>query len=439
MNIATKPAGPSTPLPPGLPRIVRRKLQDAPKPARRIALLGLFGCGNFGNDGSLEAMLRFLRRAHPEAELSCICANPNLIRQRYGLATIPISSSYSEAAPSPDRIGRGRKLLQKLHDLVLTIKHMREFDVMIVPGTGILDDFGERPHGMPLEILRWFLGARLLGVKTALVSIGAGPIGHPVSRWLMKSAARVAHYRSYRDSMSKDFLTGIGLSTGGDPVYPDIAFSLPAPPVAKRRKGGRLTVGIGVMSYYGWYGFADGGTDIYARYIEKLSKFAIHLLDSGHRIRLMTGETCDVDAVDDLLRRVKEERPKTPQADLIAEPAGSLHDLMRQISLTDIVVATRYHNIVCALKLAKPSISLGYSKKNDVLMAQAGQGSYCHNVEQFEVDALIDQFAHLCALRHESENVIRAHGRIFEKRLAAQEAFLSAELLAGDRMQPPCR
>ena len=34
----------------------------------KIGLLGQFGSGNSGNDGSLEAMVRFLREARPEAE-----------------------------------------------------------------------------------------------------------------------------------------------------------------------------------------------------------------------------------------------------------------------------------------------------------------------------------------------------------------------------------
>lgn len=429
MNIAAKTVGPTARLPSGLPEAVHRKLQGAPPPEKRIALFGLFGCGNFGNDGSLEAMVAFLRRAHPQANLTCICSNPALIRERYGLATIPISCRYAEGAASPHRIGRTRKVLQKVQDLLLTIQHIRRFDVMVVPGTGILDDFGERPHSMPWNIFRWFLGARLLGVKTAFVSIGAGPIGHPISRWLMKSAARLAHYRSYRDTMSKDFLAAIGLPTRNDPVYPDIAFSLPAPQVAERRSSGRLTVGIGVMSYYGWYGFADGGPGINSVYLEKLSKFAIYLLDQGHRIRLLTGETCDTDAIDDLLRRVKAVRPQTPPEDLIAEPAGSLHDLMQEMQRTDIIVATRYHNIVCALKLAKPSISLGYSKKNDVLMAEAGLADYCQHVEHFQVDTLIKQFESLNAARRQHERAIAAHGRVIQSRLAAQETFLSAELL----------
>jgi polysaccharide pyruvyl transferase WcaK-like protein len=397
--------------------------------APKIALLGLFGNGNFGNDGSLEAMLAFLRRGHPEAQLACICGNPDLIRQKFALPTIPLGKAYVAQAPAGGLLGRARKVLHKIEDLFLTIWHIRKFDVVIVPGTGILDDFGERPYGMPWDILRWCFGARLMGARVAFVSIGAGPIRHPLSRWLMKAAARLAHYRSYRDTISKEFMTDIGLKSASDPVYPDIAFSLEAPQPAARRGDQRLNVGIGVMSYYGWYGFADGGAEIHARYMEKLSRFAVYLLNRGHRVRLLTGETTDTQAVADLMRRVTEARPQTPPQDLISEPSGSLHDLMRQMVETDIVVATRFHNIVCALKLGKPSISLGYARKNDVLMAQAGLETFCQHVEQFDVETLIGQFESLTAGRRGYEQAIRAHAQAVAARLAAQEAMLSAELL----------
>lgn len=395
----------------------------------RIALLGLFGCGNFGNDGSLEAMLNFLRQARPQAELTCICANPGLIGSRYGISTLPISSALTPPARTPTRLGRVRKVIEKLADLYLTMKHIRRFDVVIVPGTGILDDFGERPYGMPWDILRWCVGARLLGAKIAFVSIGAGPIKHPLSRRLMMWAASVAHYRSYRDVLSKDFVTAVGLEAAGDPIYPDIAFGLPTPQLAESRDGARLTVGIGVMSYFGWYGFADGSREIYERYIEKLTRFAVYALDRGHSIRLLAGETTDAQAIDDLMRRVKTERPENSEQRLTTEPAASLQDIMRQMSMTDIVVTTRYHNVVCALKLARPTISLGYSKKNDYLMAEAGQSAYCQHVEDFDVDALIDQFESLRLSTRASELMIRAHGRDVQARLKAQEALLSAELL----------
>ena len=407
--------------------IVGRRLRTEGRP--RIALLGLFGCGNFGNDGSLEAMLNFLQQTRPQSELTCICANPDLIGSRYDISTLPISSAHAPTARAPTRLGRARKVVEKLTDLYFTMKYIRRFDVVIVPGTGILDDFGERPYGMPWDIFRWCVGARLLGAKIAFVSIGAGPIKHPLSRRLMMWAARVAHYRSYRDVLSKDFVTAVGLKAASDPVYPDIAFGLPAPQLTAPRAGARLTVGIGVMNYFGWYGFADGGKEIYEGYIGKLTRFAVYVLDRGHNIRLLAGETTDAQAIADLSRRVCAERPKNANERLTTSPAASLQDVMRQMSTTDIVVTTRYHNVVCALKLARPTISLGYSKKNDYLMAEAGQRAYCQHVEDFDVDALIDQFERLRVSARDCELMIRAHGRDAEARLKAQEALLSAELL----------
>lgn len=59
----------------------------------KIALFGLFGCGNLGNDGSLEAMIEFLRHHRPDADLVCICDNPEEVTRKFGIATQPISWS----------------------------------------------------------------------------------------------------------------------------------------------------------------------------------------------------------------------------------------------------------------------------------------------------------------------------------------------------------
>jgi polysaccharide pyruvyl transferase WcaK-like protein len=147
-------------------------------------------------------------------------------------------------------------------------------------------------------------------------------------------------------------------------------------------------------------------------------------LDRGHRVRLLIGETADDGAVETLLSRLRSQSPAIPEEDLIAAPANTLHDVMRQMQETDVVVATRYHNIVCALKMAKPTISLGYAKKNDVLMAQAGLGAFCHHVETFEADQLIEQFERICAQRTQCADAVRAYRERADIRLAEQEAML---------------
>ena len=58
-----------------------------------------------------------------------------------------------------------------------------------------------------------------------------------------------------------------------------------------------------------------------------------------------------------------------------------------------VIVATRYHNVMCALKLCKPTISLGYSQKFVNLMADMGLAEFGQFAYSLDLDRLIEQFA----------------------------------------------
>lgn len=55
-----------------------------------IALFGIFGAGNFGNEGSLVAMVSFTRAVCPDAQLSAICTFPERVMADYGIPAVPI-------------------------------------------------------------------------------------------------------------------------------------------------------------------------------------------------------------------------------------------------------------------------------------------------------------------------------------------------------------
>ncbi|PSC03991.1 dTDP-4-dehydrorhamnose 3,5-epimerase [Alsobacter soli] len=354
---------------------------------KRIALFGFFGIGNLGNEGSLEAVHAVLRTAAPTAEIVCICADPDVVRATHGIAAQPISS--------PRKGGSG--FLGKWRNLAYAVQEARRFDLILVPGTGILDDFGMGPFGMPYAVFRWTLAARLAGVPFAFVSIGAGPVVHPLSRILVRAAAWLAASRTYRDQNSKDFLESIGFRTGDDRVLPDVAFLLPPPPASDTVEASS-TVGVGLMSYYGWRCDPESGSAIYSRYIGQMIDFCEWLLRQGRRIRFLIGEDSDLQAVSDV-QSALQERCGDLSGRIDLEQPHSLGDLMRQIGQTDAVVATRFHNIVCALKVGKPTISIGYAAKNDVLMQQAGLGEYCQQLEQLDPARLQEQFLALWADR----------------------------------------
>lgn len=404
-----------------------------------VGLLGLIGCGNTGNDASFEAMVAFLRRVVPEARLLCVSAAPDVTRADYGIDAVPLT-----APPPGSHLGRVleramRGLPRRLRTMAHALQRMRELDIVIVPGTGILDDFGTGPLGMPLTLLTWCAAARLRGARLALVSIGAGPIRHPMSRRLMRAAAGLAHYRSYRDKLSKEFMLAIGFPAQLDRVYPDLAFGLDMPATPEPMPGEALTVGIGVMTYYGWRNDAAQGEATYSAYVAMMTEFVRWLLASGYRVRVLTGDAADARALEDLRARLAATMPGSEQVSFAL--AGSLHDVLDEIARCQLVVATRFHNIVAALKLARPTISLGYARKNDVLMADMGLADYCRPIEQADLAWLKERFTRLAGDRARHAASLRERNVAYRRALAEQEELLGCLLpvIRGGPSEPKSR
>jgi polysaccharide pyruvyl transferase WcaK-like protein len=214
---------------------------------------------------------------------------------------------------------------------------------------------------------------RLFGTKVALVGVGANHINQPMTRWLFIRAARLAFYRSYRDAQSRDALREQGVDTSRDPVHPDLVFSLPFPPAA----GDPGTVGVGLMAYYGTNDDRQRADEIYASYIGNVESFIRWLLDQGR------------------LADLGEYRSDPGPPRLTAERVTSYAELSRAMATVGTVVATRYHNVICALKLGKPTISIGYAKKNVVLMEDMGLSEFCQYAHSLDVAKLIEQFTRL--------------------------------------------
>ena len=51
----------------------------------RVGVFGLLGSGNLGNDGSLEAVLGYLRAEHPKAVVDALCGGPEAVTTRFGI------------------------------------------------------------------------------------------------------------------------------------------------------------------------------------------------------------------------------------------------------------------------------------------------------------------------------------------------------------------
>ncbi len=402
---------------------------------RKIAFYGLFGQQNWGNECTLQAIIYNVRRYVPDVELRCFCTDPNDTFRRYNIPSFPISSRYAKGYPKESQ-EKSHPLIRLLRKVLIGIpievlswvrafKSLRGFDMLVVPGTGLLTDFTSSPMGIPYRLFKWSIIARLCGCKVYFVSVGAGPMYHPVTRWFIRAALSLAEYRSYRDSYSKHFLEGIGFKADNDYLYPDLAFSLPRAlfPECNSHGRPRTVIGVGVKDYYGKLGLPQrGGEAKYRAFIEKLGTFVTWLLKNRYSVRLLIGDTLyDNEVKRDLIEVLRNRGFTNDDWDLISESISSVENVLSELASTDIVVSARFHNILLALMLNRTAVSLSYHEKFASLMSGVGLAEYCHDIDDLDVDALT---GHIVRLEKEAEN-LRPHikQKVEEYRIALDEQY----------------
>lgn len=396
-------------------------MRSAQEKPLRVGVFGLLGSGNSGNDGSLEAVLDHLRAAHPEAVVDSMCGGPEVVATRYGIHTTRLNW-YRGEYRTASRVGAmAGKALGKLVDVVRTAAWVRRHDAVIVPGTGVLETtLPLRPWGFPYSLFLLCATGRLFGTKVALVSVGAGPIGNRPTRFLTRWSTRLAAYRSYRDTHSRDAMRAMGVDTSRDGIYADLVFALPAP-VPNEAAGMSGPVCVGVMDFHGNNDERDRAEEIHRRYLEGTTRFVRALAEDGRPVRLLTGDELD--------------RPVAAAiADAVGSPlvtvaeAASLADLMKETACADAVVATRYHNLVCALKAGTPTLALSYSAKSDALMADMGLGEFCHPAREADADRLLERFRELERRSPELRRTLTERNLAVARRVERQFADMAAVL-----------
>ncbi|MFE7314681.1 polysaccharide pyruvyl transferase family protein [Streptomyces sp. NPDC057555] len=387
----------------------------------RVGLFGLLGSGNLGNDGSLEAVLGYLRAAHPDAVVDALCGGPEVVTSRYGIPATRLHWYRGEYRTASRAGTIATKGLGKLVDAFRTAAWVRRHDVVIVPGMGVLEaTLPLRPWGVPYALFLLCASGRLLRTPVALVGVGAAAIGNRSTRALVRWSARLAAYRSYRDDQSRDALRAMGVDTSDDAVFPDLAFSLPTPE-AGTPAGPPGLVCVGVMAFHGSDDDRAGAEEIHRRYLDGTTRFVRALVEDGRPVRLLTGDACDAPVVAAILDAV--DSPLVTAAE-----TSSLADLMKETAAADTVVAIRYHNLICALKVGTPTLALSYAAKSDALMARMGLGAYRHPAREVDADRLLEQFRTLEKHAAELRRTLTEKNLIAARQLDHQFAVLTTAL-----------
>lgn len=367
----------------------------------KIALFGIFGIQNAGNEYTLQAMLYNVRQKLPEARVYCICYEPENTQRLHQLPAVRVkgeglSRRLPPAKNAIVKLCRGvfRRIPLEIYDWFRIVWALRGTDLMIMTGTGMLTDYLCGSFGFPYDVFKWSLAGKLTGCTVRFVGVGVSPIYGRLSRVFIKAALGLADYRGFRDQQSRNRLKQYGFERANDAVFPDLAFSLPpsALPRPANLPGARPVVGLGVMKFEDIH----NGTDyeaVYERYIETMCDFAIWLLDRGYAVRVLMGDLKHDPAVrTDLEARMKKRGITYGVSDITSPEIASPEDLLDALSRVDFVVSPRFHNLVFGIMFGKPAISLSYDPKNDALLEACGLGDYRQSIEHIDLNRLIGQF-----------------------------------------------
>lgn len=405
-----------------VPRRKSKPLSPTAVGRPKIAFFGIFGVENLGNECTLQAILHNARERLPGGAFYAISYQPEDTSRRHNVAAVPIPARYDQSrasgAPVPRSGGLGRllrvvfrRIPGELSDWLRAIRTLRGTDLMIMTGTGMLTDYATSASGYPYDVFKWAAAARLTGCKVRFVGIGVGPIYSRLSRVLIRCALSLADYRSFRDQFSKNRIKKNGFDSDRDPVFPDLAFSLPPDifPQRPNRTRPKRLVGLGIMDYRDIHiATLEEQEAAYSVYLQKMCDFVSWLIEHGYAVRILQGDSrYDRHARSDLRAKLEERGIHYDQAGIIDEDCATVEELLPQIADADIIASPRFHNLLLGLMLNIPVISISYDPKSDALLDGFGLSNYRQAMADLDVRKLTDQFIDLEARTDQVKPVIR--------------------------------
>jgi polysaccharide pyruvyl transferase WcaK-like protein len=424
-------------------------------PYRGIRSVGLLSptSGNLGNATMQSAMIANLRKRIADVEIIGITLNPLETKRRHGIEAFPLagvsradyglyiavnSETRKQSATKPSKLKqwlgkipmlrscwRGiRACLMELAHIRAGAKLVRKLDLIIVPGGGALDDFWGGPWGHPWTLFKWTLLSRAYGVPFLFVSIGKCSLKTPLSRFFSRVALRLARYRSYRDEGSKAEVQSL-VDASNDPVYPDLAFSYHCPVVPPPHRNGssdrRLVVGVSPIAYCDPRAWPLKDERRYGEYVRGLAELVIWLIRQEHSVLLFTTDSPDTATVNDI-RAVLSSSGIDQRAirELPSSAEQSPDGLLKAISGSDLIIASRLHGVILSHLDNIPVMALSFDRKVDAHMKAIGQEEYCLSIDDLKLETLIARFTALKAARAREQEQLNSAAQRFRDLLDRQ-------------------
>jgi len=346
-------------------------------------------CGNRGDLLSRFGILAALRRLGFD-DVAVFCDSERDVAP-LGYTTLPYGKLYNFLPP---RAGR---------------RALRRSDVVV--WTGGLDLQDDSSLLKLMHTWLTFLSYRTLGCRIIMANQGAGPLTTRAGRWLARRILNLVDCFIARDSGTLRLLQGLGTKTrlvrAHDGIFlPDLDSATVTP--ADQATVDRLTADAAGQKLIGfnlrlWFHFSNSIIPYHwakTRYQERargpMDRLVEASIDLIRRLRSTTGGRVVLLSMyepdshpweDDLpyLRRVKDGLRNDPDVVLVEEPLG-LGGFCRLVGRLNLMIGTRLHSTLTALRLGVPAINLAYTLKCKDIFGDLGLAAHAVELESFMSD-----------------------------------------------------
>jgi polysaccharide pyruvyl transferase CsaB len=289
---------------------------------RRAVICGYYGKGNGGDEALLVSLLQMLPE---EVKPIVLSHDPVRTSKLYGV------TSYQHKSLLP------------------ILKALRQSDFFLWGGGSLMQDVTS--IASPIYYGCLMLLAKLLGLKTIAWAQGIGPLNHPLTRWLTKTALRGCSAVSVRDKASAKLLRSWKIQPT---IAPDPVWALASKPVKGlwNTRAPRIAVTLRPHS------------QLTPQRLQNLTQALIDLQTATQACILLVPFQPSFDT--QIARSIADKLPGEHQIITLEDPR-ELKGLFRGVEM---VIGMRFHSLIMAAAEGCRCFALSYDPKVSQLMQQ---------------------------------------------------------------------
>ncbi|WP_019394857.1 polysaccharide pyruvyl transferase family protein [Priestia filamentosa] len=320
----------------------------------RVGIIGNYGHDNNGDEAILSGILTQLNTLGiRKGEIVIFSNNPSNTESRYNIKAVPLLHK------------KGNFILSVLHTVKQSFKIMKDLDLLIIGGGGLLMDMYKRdaPLYSTLGLLGYYAKCRIV-----IYGVGAGPITTKAGKFFIKTLANKADSISVRDVKSKELLKAIGIRKEID-IIGDPAFAIE--PVQKRSKTNELKkVAVTAVPYFSKQYWPQRDDNKYEAYVKGMARNLDELIEkTGATITFFsTKYPQDVEVT----REIYDMMTYKQSVRLKDE---NLHpdEIVKLCAEQDLIIGTRLHSLILSVVASTPVLGVGYHHKVEHFLQALGK------------------------------------------------------------------